>query len=255
MRHDQRIPPRDVEARQHGFGDRRQLRRAGEALRRGDGEAAQLPFAHQRQRAAEGVEDDVDAPRDDVGHGGSGAAVGNVGHLDAGAALEQLAGEMGRAAGAGRRERGPAAVLLGIGDELRDRLRRRGVRHRHDIRIGGEQGHRREIGECIVAERREQKAVDGKRQRREQDRVAVRRRMGDRLGADIGAAAALVLDDDLVAGGFRRPAPRMRAMASVPPPGTYGTTMRTTRCGQGCVAGHLNDVETRPPCHPRLRRR
>jgi len=135
---------------------------------------------------------------------GPGAAVGNVRHFDAGPALEQLAGEMGRGAGAGRRERRLAAVALGEGDEFRDRLGRRGIRNRHQIGIGRNQRHRREIGERIIAERRKQKAIDRKRQRGEQHGVAVGRRMGDRLGADIGAAAALVLDDDLVARGLRQ---------------------------------------------------
>jgi hypothetical protein len=45
-------------------------------------------------------------------------------------------------------------------------------------------------------ERREQEAIGCEGQRAEQHRVAVGRGMGDVLGADVGAAVALVLDDD-----------------------------------------------------------
>src|ERR1700720_121663 len=37
----------------------------------------------------------------------------------------------------------------------------------------------------------------------------------------------------------------MRAIASVPPPGTYGTTMRTTRCGHGGALRALFNDENR----------
>src|SRR5215468_4842310 len=52
---------------------------------------------------------------------GSPAAIGHVQHLDAGHALEQLAGEMHRRAVAGGSERYLASVGLGVGDEICDR--------------------------------------------------------------------------------------------------------------------------------------
>src|SRR5215471_17779034 len=55
------------------------------------------------------------------------AAIGHVGHFDAGFALEQFAGEMERRAVARRCI--AQRLHLGVRDELLDRVRRRGIRH------------------------------------------------------------------------------------------------------------------------------
>ena len=95
------------------------VRRVAAALERGDREPAQLAALDQRQHRADVVEHDVDAAGDEVVERGPGAAIGHVQHLDAGHALEQLAGEMDRGAVAGRGEGDLARVGLGVGDELR----------------------------------------------------------------------------------------------------------------------------------------
>ncbi len=79
------------------------------------------------------------------------------------------------------------------------RLRRRGVRHHHDVRLHADQRDRREVGDRVVAERGVEKAVGRVRHRGDEERVAVGLGLGDRLGADIGAGAGLVLDHDLLA--------------------------------------------------------
>ena len=199
----ERVPRRHVEARQRDFRHRRQFRRRRESLRGGDREAAHLAVPHQRERGAEGVEGHVDAPANDIGHGRPGATIRDVGHSMPARRLNSSPARWGEVP-----VPDDANVVLPP-LPLAKRMNSATVwparrRNRHEIGIGRNQRHRREIGERIIAERRKQKAIDRKGQRAEQDGVAVGRRMGDRLGADIGAAAALVLDDDLVARGFRQ---------------------------------------------------
>ena len=65
--------------------------------------------------------------------------------------------------------------------------------------------HRREVGDRIVAERGVEEAIDRHRQRADQDGVAVGLGARDRLGADIAAGAALVLDHHLLAPDLGQP--------------------------------------------------
>ena len=81
-----------------GFGDRRQFGQRRRALRRGYPKCAQRPALDERHHRADVVEHHVDASGNEVLERGSGAAIGDVGHLDAGHALEELAGEMDRGA-------------------------------------------------------------------------------------------------------------------------------------------------------------
>ena len=84
----------------------------------------------------------------------------------------------------------------------------------HSMAIGGEVlvHVERQLG---VERRRDGLRGDGV----EADRVAVGRRAGDGLGADIAGRAALVLDDELLAGELRQRWQPMRESMSVAPPG------------------------------------
>ncbi len=62
---------------------------------------------------------DVDAAGADIDHRRAAAAIGHVQHLDAGHHLHQLAGQMRRAAVAGRRKRQLAGIGLATGDHVR----------------------------------------------------------------------------------------------------------------------------------------
>jgi hypothetical protein len=85
---------------------------------------------------------------------------------------------------------------------------------------GRQESHRLEVGARVVGHVPEKAGVDRHLARRaEQDRVAIRRRLGDARGADHAGGAGLVLDDDRLpehvgqarghrAPGDVRPAPR-----------------------------------------------
>jgi hypothetical protein len=60
-----------------------------------------------------------------------------------------------------------------------------------------DQAHRREILHRVIGQRPVDAGTDGERgHRREQQHVAVRRRLGDRRGGDHGAGAGAIFDDE-----------------------------------------------------------
>jgi hypothetical protein len=93
----------------------------------------------------------------------------------------------------------PLRCGLGVFDEFANRMGGRRIGHHHDVGNNREQTDRREVVERIVAGGRIERRVDRQIRRAEQERVAVRRRVGRLVGADIAAGAAAVLDDDLLA--------------------------------------------------------
>ena len=114
----------------------------------------------------------------------------------AGPLLGQKAGEMRERAGAGRAHRHLAALLAGLLKEFRHRpCRHRRIDHQDQRleRNGGDEG---EVLLPVVRRAAEQGRAVGQRGRRHEERVAVGRRTRDKLGADHGAGAGLVLDDD-----------------------------------------------------------
>src|SRR5580692_625735 len=97
-----------------------------------------------------------------------------------------------------------ARIALGVSDEFRDRLGRKRRIDRHDQRRALDAGDRRDIAREAEIEIGVERGIDRARGSREQQRVAVGGRMRDRGGADIGAGAAAVLDDDLLADALRQ---------------------------------------------------
>ena len=114
-------------------------------------------------------------------------------HLDLRHPLEQFAAQMQRGAVAGRSVGDLALVLVAISDELLDRFRGRGIRHAHQVGLGDQPCHRREVADGIVAQRRIQELVGGQSRANDEDRVAIRIRMGDHIGRNVAAGAGLVL--------------------------------------------------------------
>src|SRR5438046_3089691 len=105
----------------------------------------------------------------------------------------------------GRPETDLARIGLGVGYELGDRLgwdRRidhHDEREADDPRDSGDVAEKNEI-EFVVEDR-----IDRVRRTYDQERIAVRRRPHDRLGANIVAATRAVFDDELLAEPLREP--------------------------------------------------
>ena len=89
-------------------------------------------------------------------------------------------------------------LCLGERDQLLDVVHRQARIDRDDVRRGDQHGNRREGFQRIVGQRVEP-GIDRGRQRHDQERVAVLRRVGDDLGANHAAGAAAIVDDDLLA--------------------------------------------------------
>ena len=121
-------------------------------------------------------------------------------HLDAGHLLQHRGAQVVGRAGAGRRVGDLAGIGFGVGDELRQRVRRHRRVHHHRVGHIGEQRDRGEILHAVERHVGDERVVHRVHAHRvEQDRVAVRRRARDRAGADVARAAGAVLDDDRLA--------------------------------------------------------
>ena len=106
---------------------------------------------------------------------------------------------------AGRRHVDLARIGLGIGDELGNRLgRNRWIDH-HDEGRADDARDRRDVADEIEIELVVERRVDRVRRQDQEQRIAVRRRAHDRLGADIAAGARPVLDDEWLAEPLRQP--------------------------------------------------
>ena len=101
---------------------------------------------------------------------------------------------------------GPVIELARLGLGQRDEFRQRARRHlgvdRKQQRVLDQDGDRLEIALEVEAELRVERRIDRERGRHDQQRVAVRRRLGDGVGADHRARARAVLDDDRLAERF-----------------------------------------------------
>ena len=136
---------------------------------------------------------------DHVGERGRAAAVVHRREPDARHALEADGVEVARRADAERTVIQFTGLRFGERDEFRDRVcRHRGMHHQR-LRNGAEPADRHEVlrlvGELAIKER-----IDSERRfRSREERVAVGRGLGYRLGADLRVGTALILDDDLLA--------------------------------------------------------
>ena len=119
--------------------------------------------------------------------------------IDVGHALEQFAGEVIGRTVAGRGEIEFARLLLRQHDQLLYAARRHaGVDDQHDGRRRKQRDWSEVLGR-IEGKLAVEGLVDGERAGRgEQERVAVRLRLGDEIAARVAAAARAVLDDDLL---------------------------------------------------------
>ena len=113
--------------------------------------------------------------------------------------------------------------------------RNRGV-DRQDKRHAQEVGDRREILRRIERHLLVQARIDhDRRARRDQQRVAVGRGLGDHGRADVAAGAAAVVDDERLLHRFGEPLAIGRAAMSEGPPGGHGTMIVTGLVGYACA--------------------
>ena len=135
----------------------------------------------------------------------------HVQQVDAGRELEQLAAQMLEAADAGRGILQLARLLLRQRDQLLHRLGP-AARDEPTSTFGAVPmiADRRERLDRIVGQLVEPR-IDRVRERDDEQRVAVLRRVGDELAADHAAGAAAVVDDDLLAEPRRSAASRSSA--------------------------------------------
>ena len=186
-------------AGQSHLGDRRHVRHQFGAMVAGDAEHAQPPGGDLRMRGRIGVELELHDVGEQVGHCRRSAAIGDMRHLDADALQQQFHGQMRQRADAGRGVIELARILLGVGDEFLERLERRSRIADQHLRHRGDDRDRHQVFFGVVRQLRLQRGVDGVVRRRQQDRVAVRRRLGDGVGGDDTAGARLVFDHDRLA--------------------------------------------------------
>jgi hypothetical protein len=99
-------------------------------------------------------------------------------------------------ADAGRCHVDLSRVGLGIGDELGNRFGRDQRVHEDNHRHPDDAADRRDVADEIEIEFRIERGVDRVGDRGRQQRIAVRGRVDDGLGADVAAGAGPVLDDE-----------------------------------------------------------
>ena len=118
---------------------------------------------------------------------------------------EQRRGEMGIAADAARPVRHGARLRLGECEQLPDRLCGHGRMHDDDVGLFAQHRHRREILQRVVRQLRIEDGIDGDAHAGDKERVAVRPRLGDDVGADRAAGPAAVVHHDRLPEGVRQP--------------------------------------------------
>ena len=113
-------------------------------------------------------------------------------------------------------------------DEFGNRLGRNRWADQHDIGRADDGGDRRDVAAEIEAELVVERRIDRARGADHEQRMAIGRRVHDRLGGDIAADARTVIDDKFLTKAFRqRLRASRRAMMSVELPGANPTTIRT----------------------------
>ena len=159
------------------LGGRRHVGQRRRALRRHHRDRAHLAALHLPGDAGDELEHQLDLAGDQVGGRGARRVVRHVDHLRAGLAHEELAGEVHRAADAGRAEVELAGVGLGVALELGEVLRRDVVVDDEDVGHVGDEHDRHEVLLRVEGQVLVERLVD--RQRAgpaEQEVVAVARR-------------------------------------------------------------------------------
>ena len=185
----------------HEFGDGGNIRRGIRTRRRGDADGDELAGSDVLDDLHDRRKRDRNLSAEQIGH--VAALVRHLHHVGAGHHLEQFAGHMRPGADAGRRDVELAGIGLGIGDQLGHRFHRK-LRIDHDDERGAADGaDRREVAGEIEIQMLIKRGVDGIGRDDEEERIAVRRGVGDDFGADIAGGARPIVDDELLTEAFR----------------------------------------------------
>ena len=110
----------------------------------------------------------------------------------------QFTGHMVRGSGARRSHVELARMGLGVGNEFRKRLSRKGWIHFNDPGATHDGGNRGNIANEIEIEFFVERRVDSIRDADQEQRVSIRGRLDDGFGADIRAGTWPVFDDELL---------------------------------------------------------
>ena len=180
--------------RQPLFDHGRHIRQHIGALLGRDAERARAAVLDARDGERHHVEHHEDVAGDQILLRRSRALVGHVGDVDSGRELEQFAADVAGGADALRGVGQLAGVRLGVGDQLLHVLRGHRRMHGEDVRHHDHVDDRHQLlGRIVrqllqVRQDREHAVVPG------QQRVAVGRRLRDRLGGRNAGRAAAILD-------------------------------------------------------------
>ena len=147
-----------------------------------------------RQRRGQADERGVHLPTEQIGNRGGRTLVRDVSQFYARRRIQELTRQVMRRAAAGGAEVVLLRLRLGERDHVLDRLRP--YRRTGDENDGrrARAGDGREILHRIERQFAVEAGIDGERNDRHQQRVTVRRGLGDDIGADVAARAAAVVD-------------------------------------------------------------
>ena len=179
-----------------GFAQRRHARQERRALPVRGGQDANAPGLGHLHQVGRGRDLDRDMPGHEIGEARGGAMVRHWTQVDLGGAAEHHAQKVRQRAGAGN----GVVRVRGIGlrpiDQILERLGV-GLRPDRDAEVERAQlAQRREIGDRVVVQMRIEVLIDRQRRdRRQQQGVAVGRRIFHRFDADAAIGAGAVLDN------------------------------------------------------------
>src|SRR5262245_45052389 len=188
-------PPARLVAR-HEFTHRRDVRQRHRARRGGDRQGAQLTCPDVLHRRGNALKHDLHLSAEQIDKRGCAAAIMHLDQIDAGHRLEQLTVNMWWTPDASIRHIDLARILLGIGNELGNRLSRKGWLHHHHISCAHHARDRCDVADKIEIEVVVEYRVDCVRRADLEERIAVRKRSHDEFGADIAGGARPVVDDE-----------------------------------------------------------
>jgi hypothetical protein len=166
-----------------------------------------------RNRGSDVRQHELDLPAEEVLVRRPDPLVRHVDEARAGVLLQHADPEVGRAAGARGAESDPPGRAPAERDQVRDGAHRERRVHDEHQRPDHAARHRREVALGVVWQALEEARIDGQRRiRRDEERIAVGRRLRRRGGADVAARARPVVHDELL---LERFAERLRKDARI----------------------------------------